>query len=205
MDRSGNNSSAGPAPETPTRELLHRGAKFNFERLTFPGADGRTLSREIVRHPGAVVILPVLDRGNGIEIVLIRNFRIAINDWCIELPAGTRDRDEPVEACAARELEEETGYTAATLRPLCRFHTTPGLTDELMHAFIATGLTHVGQRLEADERLTVHPASIEEVWKLVDRGEITDGKTLVALMAAARNGLIPSGGINHQQAPHRPG
>ncbi len=193
MNRSGNNSSAEPAINPPQREVLHRGAKFNFERLTFPGADGRPLSREIVRHPGAVVILPVLDRGNGPEIVLIRNYRIAIGDWCTELPAGTRDRDEPVEVCAARELEEETGYTAATIRPLFRFHTTPGLTDELMHAFIATGLTHVGQRLEADERLTVHPTPVSEVWNLVDRGEITDGKTLVALLAAARSGLIPQG------------
>ncbi|MFM9994582.1 MAG: NUDIX hydrolase [Phycisphaerales bacterium] len=173
------------------RETIHRGVKFDLELVTIPGPGGTPIKREVVRHPGAVVILPILEEpGGGRQVVLIRNERIAVGRTLWELPAGTLEPMEKPEECAPRELEEETGYRAATLTPLARFHTTPGLTDELMHAFVATGLTHVGQRLEADERLTVHPRPVAEALAMVDSGEMTDAKSMLTLLMAVRNGIL---------------
>ena len=178
-----------PEFEPARRELLVRGAKFNFERLTYAGAGGVTLARECVRHPGAVIILPILETPDGPRIVLIRNWRFSVESWLYELPAGTLEKDEDPAHCAARELSEETGYEAATIRPLCRFHTSPGLSDELMHAFIATGLRHIGQHLEADERVTVHPTPPGECVDMVRTGKITDAKTMLTLLWARDQGL----------------
>lgn len=174
----------------PARTLLHRGAKFDLELVTVPGRGGTLIRREVVRHPGAVVILPILEQGGERHVVLIRNERVAVGRELWELPAGTLEPMEKPEECAPRELEEETGYRAATLTPIARFHTTPGITDELMHAFAATGLTFVGQRLEADERLTVHPTPAASALAMVDAGEIEDAKSMLTLLIASRRGLL---------------
>lgn len=181
-----------PAPgNSPARTTLFKGAKFDFDELSWTAPDGRMLKRQFVRHPGSVVILPVLEApGQPPSIVLIRNFRHAVSRVLWELPAGTRDQDEDPSRCAARELMEETGYQAATLRPLCRFHTSPGLSDEWMHAFVARGLTHVGQRLEPDEDLTVHPLPIDDGLALIDSGELVDCKSMAVLLYARRRGVI---------------
>lgn len=170
-----------------TRETLHRGAKFDFERVSYLGRTGVTLRREVVRHPGAVVIVPILDDG---RIALIRNFRVAVEEWLWELPAGTLGAGEDPAHCAGRELIEETGYRAARIAPLLAFRTTPGLTDERMHAFIATGLTHVGQSLEEDEMIEVRPVQPDAVLAMIDAGELVDGKSIVALLLAERRGLL---------------
>lgn len=176
-----------------SRRVLVHGAKFNFEAVSVQAPGGRTLERQVVRHPGAVVILPVLETpGQGLRIVLIRNLRVALESELLELPAGTLEAGEDPAACAARELVEETGYQAATLTPLGRFYTTPGLTDELMHAFMARTLTHVGQDLEADESITVCPMPLPEVLGLIDRAELVDGKSVLSILLALRRGLLPS-------------
>jgi ADP-ribose pyrophosphatase len=175
-----------------TRELLFKGAKFDFERLTMKTGDGQTLVRQTVRHPGAVVILPVLEKPNGLSIVLIRNWRISVERWLYELPAGTLEPGEKPEVCAARELEEETGYAAATITPLCRFYTSPGLSNELMWAYAATGLRQVGQRLEPDEWVTVHPTPVPDALAKIDSGDVTDGKTILTLLLARQRGLLGS-------------
>jgi ADP-ribose pyrophosphatase len=172
---------------SPTRTLIHRGRKFDFELIEFVGSDGKPLRREVVRHPGAVVILPVLDDG---RLVLIRNHRPSLDRALYELPAGTLEPPEAPEACAARELVEEAGYRAATIRPLGRFYTSPGLSDELMWAYVAADLTHVGQRLEPDERLTVHPVTSARAFEMINTGELVDGKSMLTLLWAARKGLI---------------
>jgi ADP-ribose pyrophosphatase len=174
-----------------SRKTLHHGAKFDYEEATWTAPDGRTIVRQFVRHIGSVVILPILEQpGRPASIVLIRNRRWSIPADLWELPAGTRERDEDPRACAARELEEETGFAAATLEPLARFHTSPGMTNELMHAFVAKGLQQVGQRLEADEGITVHATPIPEVLAMIDRGDIMDAKTLAAVCLAMRIGLV---------------
>lgn len=160
---------------------MHRGVKFDIERLTFAGNSGKEVSRECIRHPGSVIILPILQSG---EIVLIRNWRLSNESWMWELPAGTMVPGEDPLACAARELEEETGYKSSTLTHLRSFHTAPGLTDEFMHAFIATNLEPTSQHLEVDERITVHPISPAKARQMLDGGEITDAKTLLVLLLA---------------------
>lgn len=169
--------------------LIHRGAKFDLEMVSVPGPGGSPIRREVVRHPGAVVLVPILGEGAGRRLVLIRNERVSIGRAIYELPAGTLEPLEKPEECAPRELAEETGYEAATIEPLGRFYTSPGVTDELMWAFLATGLRHVGQRLQPDERLTVHPVPVDEALAMVDRGELMDGKSMAALLLAARRGV----------------
>ncbi len=148
---------------------------------------GKTLQREVVRHPGAVVIVPVLDSG---EVVLIRNHRIAIGKALWECPAGTLEPPEHPDQCAHRELIEETGYRAATMRPLGWFYTTPGFTDEKMHAFVARRLSEVGQQLEEDENITVEPVPARRAIEMIEQGELTDAKSMLSLLLAERRGLL---------------
>ncbi|MFN0131933.1 MAG: NUDIX hydrolase [Phycisphaerales bacterium] len=169
-----------------SRRIVHRGTKFNLEVLTLRGS-ARTLTREVVRHPGAVVILPILDDG---RLAFVRVWRIALAKWSLELPAGTLEPGESPRRCAARELIEETGYQAATITPLARFHTSPGMSDELMRAYVARGLSHVGARPEEDELLRPQMLASAKALSLVERGRISDGKSIATLLLAARQGLI---------------
>jgi ADP-ribose pyrophosphatase len=175
------------------RELLVKGVKYNYERLHFRGADGQPATREVVRHPGAVVILPILAGGDsGPQVILIRNWRISVEDWVYELPAGTLEPGEDPANTAGRELKEETGFTAARIDPLCRFYTSPGLTDELMWAYAATGLTQGSQELELDERVTVHPTPVARALAMISTGELADAKSILTLLLAKQRGLLGS-------------
>jgi ADP-ribose pyrophosphatase len=161
------------------REVLLVGARFNVERRLLPRRDGGVEAREVIVHPGSVVILPLLDDG---RIVMIRNTRFTVERTLWELPAGTRDANEPVRDCAARELEEETGYRAAKLTPLLEFYPAPGVSNERMHAFVATGLTPSQQALDATEQIEVFPLAHEEVLRMVQAGEIEDAKSIAVLL-----------------------
>ena len=173
------------------RRVLFKGAKFDFVELSIPARGGATLKRQYVQHPGAVIILPILE-GPEPAVVLIRNRRHAVPADLYELPAGTLEKGEEPLKCAARELREETGYTAATISPLGWFYTSPGLSDEKMWAFVARGLTPVGQALEPDEHLTVHPTPATRALGMIQSGELVDAKSMLTLMWAARLGLIPT-------------
>lgn len=174
------------------RRLIHRGAKFDFEQVELRSPDGRTiLKREVVRHPGAVCILPLLDHGSARPlVVMIRNQRVALGREIWELPAGTLEPPEPPDRCAVRELEEETGYVPATVVPLGRFYTTPGMTDELMHAFLATDLTERAQSLQADESIRVEVVPAAEALSMIDRGDLMDAKSMLTLLLAQRRGVF---------------
>lgn len=182
-----------PPPEVLSRAEVYRGKKFSFDvlsvrRVLASGAGfGKPFEWAMVRHPGAVVVVPVLDDG---RVVLIRNHRLAVGTELIECCAGTIEPPEEPGVCAARELIEETGYRASTLHPLGWFYTTPGMTDEKMHAFAATGLTHVGQRLEEDETITVFSVGAEEAVRMAEDGTIRDAKSMLAILAARRAGLL---------------
>jgi ADP-ribose pyrophosphatase len=175
------------------RTLIHKGAKFDFEALTVHPAGAEPFTREIVRHPGAVVVLPLLADPAGGEprVVLIRNTRWALERELWELPAGTLEPPEPPEVCAVRELEEETGYIAGSIVPLGSFYTTPGMTDELMRAFLATDLTESAQALEPDERIVVEPTPLSRALEMLDRGELADAKSMLAVLLALRQNLLP--------------
>jgi len=179
-----------------SRRTIHTGRKFSFENIILRTPGGETIERQIVRHPGSVVILPILAPTDALpntlepRIVFIRNHRIGPGRELLELPAGTMEPPEPAEVCAARELEEETGYAADRLVRLTSFYTTPGMTDEFMHAFIASGLTHRGQHTEPDESIVVTPLPLSEAIAKMDSGEIQDAKSLLVLHWALRHQMF---------------
>jgi len=140
--------------------------------------DGHIVRRDYFHYGPAAVILPVLDDGS---IVLIRNFRFAVDEHLLELPAGMVDGDEDPAACAARELTEETGYSAARIEKLGAFFSAPGTTDETMHAFLATDLTAGDQDLEVYEKITLEMYPENDVRRMVADGRIHDAKTIAAL------------------------
>ncbi|HVT81718.1 MAG TPA: NUDIX hydrolase, partial [Phycisphaerae bacterium] len=148
-----------PAPlqRQPDDELIFHGDRVDFILRPVKTSHGGQRKREVVLHPGAVIVLPVLQDG---RIVMIRNRRHTVNEVLLELCAGTLERDEagvsedPL-ACAGRELEEETGYRAGKVVPFGWFYTSPGILTEKMYAFVATDLTQVGQDLEDNEQIEV--------------------------------------------------
>jgi len=143
------------------------------------GADGRRHARQIIRHPGAAVVLPVLEDG---RVVLIRNYRIAVEETLVELPAGTLDPgEEPVET-ARRELAEETGYRARGMELLAAFYSSPGILDERMHLFLATGLAPGEPDLQGGEQIEMLVVPWREAMEMVRNGAIRDAKTVAGLL-----------------------
>jgi ADP-ribose pyrophosphatase len=163
-------------------ELLLATRKFRVERREYPQPGHGTIKREMVVHPGAVLILPLLPSPKGDQVVLIHNYRYSAERELLELPAGTLDPGEPPEACAARELEEETGYKPGRLEPLCAFYTTPGFTNEFMHAFLATELEKTSQHLDETEQIRVEIMRLDDAIDAAADGRIIDGKTIAALL-----------------------
>jgi ADP-ribose pyrophosphatase len=150
---------------------------LDLDEVEEPG--GVRATREVVRHSGSVATLAV--HGDG-SVVLVRQYRYAVDEAVWELPAGRLDPGESAEAGARRELEEEAGLAARRLEPMSVFFTTPGFCDETMHVFRATELTAVPPRPEADERLEVRTCSLEEAREMIRRGDVREGKSLVALL-----------------------
>lgn len=145
--------------------------------------NGRTASFEVVRHPGGAAVLPVLPDG---KLLLIRQFRPAIGATIYEIPAGRLEPDETPKACVARELVEETGYRAANIKPLGSLWSTVGFCDEKIELFVATGLSEAQSALEPDEIIDLEPMLLSEALARVDRGDILDSKTQIALLRYAR-------------------
>jgi ADP-ribose pyrophosphatase len=161
------------------REFVHTGRRIRVAVDTSVGPDGRPIRRDVILHPGAVVILPVLSRD---EICLLRNHRFVMNETLWEVPAGTVEPNEPLEACARRELLEETGYTAARWTYRGYLYASPGVMDEKLHLFIAEGLTAGTARPEADEQLEPVTVKFEDAVKMCLSGEIKDAKTITSIL-----------------------
>ncbi len=140
--------------------------------------DGRKSIREVVVHPGAVAVVPLTSDG---QIVLIRQFRYAVGETLIEIPAGTLHPDETPEECAQRELREEIGYAAGKLERLTSLYLAPGYSTELIHLFIATELIPADGEREEDEILEVVKMPLKDAIAAAEKGEIRDAKTLAAL------------------------
>lgn len=167
-------------------ETKYAGKVFDLVVDQVEYRDGTKSAREVAVHPGGAVALPILDDG---RILLIRQYRHPARQWFYELPAGKLEHKEDPLSCAQRELEEETGYTAATWEPLISIHTSPGFCSEVLHLFIARRLHPApgGQRLEAGETtLTLHPTSWHEALAAIEHGEIVDAKTVCGLLLADR-------------------
>ena len=160
-------------------ELLLTTSKFRVVRETVTTGAGKTKTREIVRHPGACVIVPLLDDG---RVCLIRNWRIAVGQTLIELPAGTLEPPEPPHVTAERELIEETGYRAKKIEFLHAFFLSPGILDEKMHLYLATGLTAGETAREEGEEIENWHVPFDEAIAMIFRGEIQDAKTIVGLL-----------------------
>ena len=168
-------------------ERLHTGRIINVDRDRVRYPDGSEAELDIVRHPGASAVVPFLSdpEGEDPQVLLLRQYRYAADGYLYEIPAGRLDPGESPAECAARELKEETGCTAKKIEPLITMVTTPGFTDERIHLFMATDLTHGQAAREADEFADVVIMRLSEALELVQRGEIPDGKTALGLLYAA--------------------
>ena len=177
----------GSSPFTHVRDdLIHQGQVVAMFDGYFLDPDGEQLRRDVVRHPGAVSVVAVDDEQH---VFLVRQYRAPIDAESWEIPAGKKDivGEEPV-VCAARELREEVGMVASTMEPLVDLHHSPGFCDEFQNIFIATGLTEVGTEVDGVEEAHMLVARVplaEAVGYALD-GTITDAKTIIGLLAAAR-------------------
>ena len=141
---------------------------------------GHVAQREIVEHPGAVAIVALDD---GMNVLLVHQFRQAAGEMLWELPSGTREKSEDSESCARRELREETGYRASQMELLLRFYTTPGFCTEQTDLYLATGLTPLSRALEPDEAIEVEAIPLSKALEMIWQGEVRDAKTIVGLLA----------------------
>ena len=177
---------AKPDAQLDSKELYH-GKIFTLNRDTVRFPDETTTEMDICRHPGASAVVPFLSDplGDEPQILMIRQYRYAAGGYLYEIPAGRLDAGETPVNCAIRELKEETGCTAKSIVPLITMLTTPGFTDERIHLFMATDLTHGEHAREADEFADVVVLRLSEALELVQRGEIPDGKTALGLLYSA--------------------
>jgi ADP-ribose pyrophosphatase len=170
------------APRVLERRRVYDGKVLALDVDTVEEPGGVRAAREVVRHRGSVACLPVHADG---RVVLVRQYRYSVRQALWELPAGRLDPGETPEQGARREMEEEVGLRAERLEKLAEFWTTPGFCDEAMHVYRATGLLEVPARPEADERIEVLTTSFGEARAMIARGEVREGKTLVALLFEA--------------------
>ena len=162
-----------------SREIVHVGRKIKVALDVTTTPDGVTIRRDMIFHPGAVVILPVIDADH---VCLLKNFRFVVDETLLELPAGTLEPGEPLEDAARRELLEETGYTAGKWRYLQFLYASPGVLDEKLHLFVAEDLTPGPSQPEADEQLEPITLRFDEVLRMCLAGEVTDAKTITAIL-----------------------
>lgn len=167
-------------------ETVHQGWFIRVQRATFLDPDGVTFERDIVRHPGAVAVVAVTERHG---VVLVHQYRPAVDRWLLEIPAGTRDVEgEPSEQTARRELGEEVGLAAGRLELLTRTVITPGFCDEFTDIYLATGLSPVpSDRQGAEERfMRVVEIPLDRFDAMVDDGSVIDASTILGVGLAAR-------------------
>jgi len=168
-------------PETAVlhHEEIYRGKIVSLHVDTLRLPSGRSTIREVVLHPGGVVAVPVLDDG---RLLLIRQFRYPLQQYILEFPAGKLDSNQSPLDTIKRELEEETGYRAESWSHECSFYTSPGISNEILHLYLARGLTPLGQRLEEGEHITVAIHSLDQCLLKIRSGEISDGKTVLGVL-----------------------
>jgi ADP-ribose pyrophosphatase len=162
---------------------VHQGKVFTLyrENITLPNTVNIDL--DVIRHPGAVAIL-AMDTDN--QLILIRQYRHALDGFIWEIPAGTLDPGEAHHICARREFAEETGLSAQNWQKIGEITPVPGYANERIHVFLATGLTKIDMTPEADEIISVHRKPISEVMDMVYSGKIQDAKTLSAILLSFR-------------------
>jgi ADP-ribose pyrophosphatase len=165
-------------------EALYQGRAFKIRRDWMRTPDGRETKFEIVEHGGSVVIIPVDEQGN---LWFVRQYRHAAGRDLLELPAGTRDGDEPFEDCARREIREEIGMEAGSLKKVGEFYLAPGYSTEFMAVYLATALKRNPLEPDSDEFLSVEKIPVKKALEMAERGEAPDAKSLAALLLARRH------------------
>lgn len=176
-----------------SKKTVWHGRAVNFDVDTVRLPDGKLATREYMSHPGAVGVVPFLDADT---VVLVRQYRHPVGEVTLELPAGKLDARESVLTCVKRELAEETGYTASSIKPLIQYWPTPAFADEVLHLFIATGLKPGKMNADADEFIEAVTIPFAKALDLVRRGKIRDSKTVIGLLACANLRACPSYGRN---------
>lgn len=158
--------------------VVHRARHFAFvvDDISLPNRNRAEIAW--VRHPGSTAVVPLEPDG---RIVMTRQYRHPVGGCTLEIPAGTTDPGEDPLACARRELEEETGLVAAHLEEIARIHILPSYSDELIHVFLARDFTRTGQNLDPDEMIEIERYTLDELMAMIDRGEITDALTILAM------------------------
>lgn len=165
-------------------DMLYEGSLVTVARGHFAAPDGTPFDREVVHHPGAVVVVPLVEPGTAL---LVRQYRAAVGAALLELPAGKRDvAGEPTETTAQRELVEEVGRRAGHLELLARFYNSPGYCDELAWLYLATDLTEVADDRQGveEQAMTVHEVALADAERMIAAGELVDAKTIVGLTLA---------------------
>src|SRR5688572_14194127 len=168
-------------------QRVYSGRIINLDVDTVRFPNGSTGELEMIRHPGAAAVVPFLGdpTGEDPQILLLKQYRYAAEEFLYEIPAGRLDPGETPLNCARRELREETGCEAERIEHLYTFYTTPGFTDEKIHAFMAVGLIHGESRHETDELITVETLTLSHAVGLIEKGEIKDAKTALSIRYAA--------------------
>ncbi|HRH42041.1 MAG TPA: NUDIX hydrolase [Pyrinomonadaceae bacterium] len=167
-------------PEIISSEQILATKLFNVSRSTVREGE-ITYQRDLILHSGSAVIIPVFDDET---VALVRQYRHAAGKYLLELPAGSLEKGESPEICAAREVQEEIGYNAGKIELLTEFYVSPGFLNEKMFVFLATELTEVGQNLDDDELLSVERFSFPEIYQMIFQGEFEDAKTMLGLILA---------------------
>lgn len=175
-------------PETLSQKPIYKGRIFDI-RVDEIREGEIAYTREIIVHPGSAVVVPLFDDGT---VALVRQYRHAAGEYLLELPAGSLDDGEDPIVGAVRELEEEIGVRAANIEKLTEFYVSPGFLTEKMHVFVATGLTDVGQNLDADEILTVERYSFDDLTVMIRKGQIADAKTIIGIKLAEARRITAS-------------
>ena len=168
-----------------SEQTLWEGSSWRFRVETLALPDERKMERGKIVHPGAVVLVPVLKVEETLLLVMIRQFRHVLNETIIELPAGTRGWDEDWLVCAQRELQEETGYRADSFTKLGEIWPSPGVSDEVMKLYLATGLQPDPLPADVDEEIEVVPMPLADCIEMVQNGRIRDAKTIVGVWKTA--------------------
>ena len=167
-----------------SRKTVFRGYVSELDVLRIQTASGRRVQRELIRHPGAVVIIPKLPDG---RLILIHQLRVATGQRIWEFPAGTLEKGESPYWCAVRELQEETGWKAGRMKKILTFYPTPGISTEIMYLFLADHLREgTDHHPDVDEELEVEYFQTGQLERMIRQGKIIDGKTILGFLLYQR-------------------
>ena len=169
--------------KTVSEKHIYKGNIIDVSLYTVTLPDGRLATRDIVKHPGASAVIALNDKG---EMYMVRQYRKPIEAVSLEIPAGKLDPGEDPEVCAERELKEETGLTVRNIKHLVSIHSTPGFSNEVLHLYLATGLSEGESCSDEDEFIASEKYPVQKLLDMVISGEITDAKSIIGILLADR-------------------